>query len=119
MRTALCVATSLAVFVSAVPASAQDPRVVDHGKCAGIGIAADERQTRQKFGGKTGISLDVPIGKVMVAPEFLDGEPVYIRRTTPTSGLAVVEVSTTPFVSDEGAVEVAGLLGRPDQPAGW
>ena len=120
MRTGFCIAIGLAVVVSGVPASfAQDSQGVDQGNSAGTGTEAQERQTQQEPGSNRGISLAVPIGKVSVGSRSLDGEPVYVRRTTVRDGLTIVEVSTTPFmpvfVSNEGAPAVV----RPDQPAGW
>ena len=121
MRTAY-MAIGLAAVVSVVPASfAQDSRVLDHGKSAGTGIEA-ERQTHQRPGSNTGISLEVPIGRVSVDPESLDGEPIYVRRMTVRERLTVVEVSTTPFMPVLASNEEprgVGSIGRPDQPAGW
>jgi hypothetical protein len=119
MRTALCMAIGLAVVVSGVPASfAQDSRVSDHGKPAGTRVEAKKRQTHQGLKSNSGISLAVPIGRVSVGPEFVDGEPIYVRRMTGREGMTIVEVSTTPFMpvlaSNEETHEV-----RPDQPAGW
>ena len=107
MRTALCMTIGFAVVVGDVPASfAQDSRDSDPGKAAGTGS-------------NRGISLAVPIGTVSVDPKSLDGEPVYVRRSTVGGGITIVEVSTTPFMpvlaSNEGAPPVV----RPDQPAGW
>ena len=121
MQAALCMAFGLAVVVGGVPASfAQDSRVLDHGKPAGTGIEAEKRQTHPRPGSNRGISLAVPIGRATVGPESLDGEPVYVRRMTVREGMTIVEVSTTPFVpvlaSNEGP---PGVIGRPDQPAGW
>ena len=118
MRTGY-MAIGLAAVVSMVPASfAQDSRVLDHCKSAGTGIEAEERQTHQKFGSNTGISLAVPIGRVWVGPESLDGEPVYVRRATVSKGMTIVEVSTTPFMPEPPGVDQ--LIGRPDeQPASW
>jgi hypothetical protein len=120
MRTGY-LAIGLAAVVGGVPASfARDSRVLDNGKSAGTGIEAEERQTHQRPGSNTGISLEVPIGRASVDPESLDGEPIYARRTTVREGMTIVEVSTTPFMpvlaSNEG---VGGSIGRPDQPAGW
>jgi hypothetical protein len=99
-------AIGLAAVVGVVPASfAHDVRVLDHGKRAGTGS-------------NTGISLVAPIGTVSVDPEFLDGEPVFVRRTTAGEGMTVVEVSTTPFML-EGSPGAGGSMGRPDQPASW
>ena len=121
MRTALCMAIGLSVLVSGVPTSfAQDSRVVDHGKSAGTRTEAEEGQTHQGLGRNTGISLAVPIGSVTVGPESLDGESIYVRRTTVREGMTIVEVSTTPFMPVLASNEdVAGLVVRPDQPAGW
>ena len=119
MRTALCMAIGLAVVV--VPASfAQDSRVVDQGTSAGTGIEAEELQTHQRLGSNTGVVVAVPIGRVCVGPELVDGEPSYVRRTTVGKGMTIVEVSTTPFMpvlpSSEGP---PGVIVRPDQPASW
>lgn len=118
-------AFGLAVVVAVVPASfAQDPQVLDHGKLAGTGVEAEERHTHDEMSAglrsearqHTGVFVAVPIGKVWVGPESLDGEPSYVRRTT-DKGITIVEVSTTPFM--EVASGVDQLIGRPDQPAGW
>jgi hypothetical protein len=116
-------AIGLAAAVSVVPASfAQDSRVPDPGKPAGTGIKAEERQKRQGLEGNKGISLVVPIGRVSVGPKSLDGEPVYVRRSTVREGMTIVEVSTTPFMpvlaSNEVPPGVQSIV-RPDQPAGW
>ena len=118
MRTLLSTAIGLALAVGVVPASfARDSRVLNHGKPAGTGIEAKERQAHQTPGSDTGISLAVPIGRISVDPQ-LDGEPIYVRRTTVKEGMTIVEVSTTPFmpvlVSNE---QLPGV--RPDQPASW
>ena len=112
-------AIGLAVVVGVVPASfAQPPRVVGQGKSAGTGIEAEERQTQQRPGSDTGVFVEVPIGRVWVGPELLDGEPVYVRRETARGGMAIVEVSTTPFMPVLGSTE--GPIGRPDElPAPW
>ena len=114
MRTALCMAIGLAVVVSGVPASlAQDSQGLDHGKSAGTG------QTHQKRGSNRGISVAVPIGGVSVGPK-LDGEPIYVRRTTGKEGMTIVEVSTTPFMPVLASnQQPSGAVLRPDQPAGW
>ena len=114
-------AIGLAAVVSIVPASfAQDSRVLDHCKSAGTGIEAEERQTHQRPGSNTGVFVAVPIGRVCVGPEVVDGEPSYVRRITAKEGMAIVEVSTTPFMPDLALRRrLAGVIGRPDQPAGW
>ena len=120
MRTALCMAIGLAVVVCGVPASfAQDSRVQDHGKSAGTGIEAEQRQTHQGPASNMGISLAVPIGSVSVGPELVDGEPIYVRRIKGQEGMAIVEVSTTPFMPVLPANGVDKLIVRPDQPASW
>jgi hypothetical protein len=112
-------AIGLAVVVSVVPASfAQDPRVLEHCKSAGTGIEAGERQTHQRPGSNTGVFVDVPIGRVCVGPESLDGEPIYVRRTTAREGMTIVEVSSTPFMPVLRSNEAPPGV-RPDQPAGW
>ena len=118
MRTGY-MAIGLAAVVGVAHASfAQVPRVLAHGKSAGTGIEAEERQTHQGPGSNTGISLEVPIGRISVGPEFLDGEPVYVRRATVNLGMTIVEVSTTPFMPEPPGVDQ--LIGRPDeQPASW
>ncbi len=113
------IAIGVAAVVGNVPASlAQDSRVLDHCKPAGTGIEAEQRQTHEGPGSNSGISVEIPIGSVCVSPESLDGDFVYVRRTTDTAGMTIVEVSTTPFMADLSSNEV-GSIGRPDQPAGW
>ena len=120
MRTGY-LAIGLAAAVSVVPAAfAQDSRVLDHCKSAGTETEADERQAREKPESNTGIVVALPIGRVCVGPDVVDGEPSYVRRTTDGKGITIVEVSTTPFMPvlalNEGP---AGAIVRPDQPAGW
>ena len=118
MRTALCMAIAVAAVVTGVPASfAQDWRALNHAKPAGPGTE-EERQTHQRPGNNRGISLDVPIGSVSVNPEFLDGEPVFVRRTSVGEGMTVVEVSTTPFMPVLASNQQPPGV-RPDQPASW
>lgn len=121
MRTALCMAIGLAVVAGVVPAAfAQDSRVLEQCESAGTGTEAEERQTHQRPGTNTGISVAVPIGRVCVGPEVVDGEPSYVRRITVSEGMAVVEVSTTPFMPDLPSGEAPpGVIARPDQPASW
>ena len=121
MRTGY-MAIGLAAVVGFVPASfAQDSRVPDHGKPAGTAAKAEKRQT-QKPGSNAGISLAVPIGRVWVGPELVDGESIYVRRMTVREGMTIVEVSTTPFMpvspSKDGPPGVLSIV-RPDQPASW
>ena len=119
MRTALCMAIGLAFIVSGVPASfAQDSRVLDHCTSAGTGIEAEVRETHQSPGSNTGVFVAVPIGSVCVGPEFVDGEPSYVRRTV-REGMTIVEVSTTPFMPVLASNGVNELIARPDQPASW
>ena len=118
MRTGY-MAIGLAAVVSVVPASfAQDSRVLDHCKSAGTGVEAEERQTHQRPGSNTGVFVAVPIGRVCVGSEVVEGEPTYVRRTIVNQGLTVVEVSTTPFMP--ALAGVGESIGRPDeQPASW
>jgi hypothetical protein len=118
MRTGY-VAIVLAGVVGVIPASfAQDSRGL--GKSAGTGIEAEQRQTHQRPGSNTGVSLAVPIGRVWVGPEFVDGEPSYVRRSKASEGMTIVEVSTTPFMPVLASNEEAGgVIVRPDQPASW
>jgi hypothetical protein len=121
MRTGY-LAIGLAAVVGVVPvSSAQAPRVLGHGKSAGTLIEAQERQTDQRPG--SGVFVEVPIGRVSVGPEFLGGEPIYVRRMTVKEGMAIVEVSTTPFMpvsrSNEKPPGADKLIGRSDQPASW
>lgn len=119
MRTALSMAIGLAFVVGLVPASfAKDSRVLDHCKSAGTGIEAEERQTDQRPGSNTVVFVAVPIGRVCVGPELVDGEASYVRRTTVSKGITIVEISTTPFMPLL-ASGVGELIVRPDQPAGW
>ena len=113
-------AIGLSIAVSGVPALlAQGPGVLDPCKFAGTTtIEPEERPAPQRPGSNTGISIDVPIGSVCVGPNSVDGEPVFVRRTTEGPGMTVVEVSTTPFEPVLTSNQ-PGLLGRPDQPAGW
>ena len=117
MRTGY-MAIGLAAVVSVVPASfAQAPEVPGHGKSAGTGIEAEERQAHQRPGSDTGVSVAVPIGRVSVGPEFVDGEPIYVRRIPVRAGMTIVEVSTTPFMPVLASNEEP--IGRSDQPTGW
>jgi hypothetical protein len=118
------VAIGLAVVVSDVPASfAQDSRGLDHCTSERTAAESEERQTQQTPESNTAVSVEVPIGKVCVGPEFVGDEPVYVRRTGAGNGITVVEVSTTPFMPVLGVNEkppgVYKLKVRPDQPAGW
>ena len=114
-------AIGLAVVVGVVPAAfAQDSRVLDHCKSAGTGVEAEERQTHQTPGSDTGVVVALPIGRVCVGPELVDGDASYVRRTTVSKGMTVVEVSTTPFMPVLGSSGgSAGVIGRTDQPAAW
>ena len=119
MRTAFCTAIGLAVVVSGVPASFAQDRVSDQGKPAGTGAEAKKRQTHQGLKSNSGISLAVPIGRVSVGHESLDGEPIYVRRSTVKEGMTIVEVSTTPFMPVLASNEGPPAAVRTDQPAGW
>jgi hypothetical protein len=119
MRTIVHMAIGLAALVAVAPAClAQDSAVLDRCKSAGTASEAEEPRAHQEPGSKSGISLAVPIGRVCIDPELVDGQPSYVRRTTGKEGMAIVEVSTTPFVPVM-AGEVAQYIPRPDQPASW
>lgn len=115
----VCMAIGLAAVVGVVPASlAQDSPVLDRCKPAGIGIEAEEGQTHRKPGSDTGVFVDVPLGRACVGPDFVDGEPTYVRRTKASEGVTIVEVSTTPFTPVLPGVE--GMIVRAEeQPASW
>jgi hypothetical protein len=91
-------AIGLAVVAVVPAASAQEPGVPVDDKSAGT---------------------SVPIGKVPVGAESVDGEAIYVRRTTVRPGMIIVEVSTTPFTPVLPAKEQAAAVVRPDQPASW
>lgn len=120
MRTGY-LAIGLAAVVGVVPAfPAQGSRALDQCKPAGTGVEAEERQTHETPDSNMGVSVAVPIGRVCVGPEAVDGEPSYVRRVTAKEGMAIVEVSTTPFMPDlASSGEASGAIVRPDQPAGW
>jgi hypothetical protein len=120
MRTAYMV-IGLAAVVGLAPASfAHAPRVLDPCKSAEAGIEADERQTQQRPGSNAGVSVAMPIGRVCVGPEAVDGGPTYVRRLKAKEGMAIVEVSTTPFMPELASSEgLHAAIPRPDQPAGW
>lgn len=107
-----------ALFSSASASFAHAPRVLEPCKSAGAGSEPEERQTDQRLGRNTGVSVAVPIGRVCVAPEGVDGEPSYVRRMKAKEGMAIVEVSTTPFMPILAGVDAS--IGRPnEQPTGW
>lgn len=126
-------AIGLAIVVESVPASfAQDPGVLNNGKSAASAIAADQRQTQNEQydgpgpdpGEPSGVYIAVPTGSVKVGPEFVEGEPVYARRTTVIEGMIIVEVSTTPFapdfLSNQGVALVDPPFNKPSEfPAPW
>jgi hypothetical protein len=106
--------------VGVVPASfAEASPVLDHCKSAGTGIEAEEGQAPERPGSNAGVVVALPIGRVCVGPDVVDGEHSYVRRITAKEGMAIVEVSTTPFMPVLASNEVSGSIGRPDQPAGW
>jgi hypothetical protein len=92
-------AIGLAAVVCVVPAAlAQEPPVPGDGKSAGT---------------------SVPMDRVRVGAESVEGEPIYVRRTTVRPGMTIVEISTTPFVPVLASKEQAAAVVRPDQPASW
>lgn len=68
---------------------------------SGTGAAAQNsrqpahRDARAVTGTGT-VTVAVPIGKVRVGPEYVEGEPSYPRRITSGGGMTVVELSSTP-----------------------
>ena len=110
---AAVVGVDIASFARASP-------VLDHCKFAGTEIEAEEQHANRKAGSDTGIFVAVPIGRVCIGPEVVDGEPSYVRRITVSEGMSVVEVSTTPLMPDLPSGEASpGVIARPDQPASW
>ena len=92
-------AIGLAAVAALVPAAfAQEPRVPGDDKAAGT---------------------SVPIRKVRVGPEFADGEPIYVRRTTVRPGMTIVDISTTPVMPVVPVNAQPAAVVRPDQPASW
>ena len=120
MRNALRLSVLLAIGVAAigaVPVSAQDAEDPGPGGSAETATDAEEPQAQQRLG-NSGVFVAVPSGKVWVGPEQLDGGPSYVRRTKASEGMAIVEVSATPFMAElPGGAAVAS---RPaEQPAPW
>jgi hypothetical protein len=109
----------VAVVAVVSAAFAQAPRVAGHGKPAGTAIEAGKRQPQQRRGSGTRATVALPTGNVGVGPEFVDGEPIYVRRTTVRPGMTIVEVSTTPFMPVLSSNEARPGAPRPDQPASW
>jgi len=125
-RAARCTTIGLAVTIGLVSASfAQDSDVLASGTPAGTGEATERQRPFGSLDGLTleprqhsGVFIDAPNGSVRVGPEYVGGQPVYARRTTPAAGIAVVEISVTPFA--DAALAVGGFTDqRPDQPASW
>ena len=111
-------AIGLAAVVGVVPAAlAQAPEVPGPGKSAGTGIEAEERRTQQTPGSDPVVSVAVPMGRVSVGPEFVDGEPIFVRRTTVRAGMTIVEVSATPFPPVLASNEKSPVLRSNGQPA--
>ena len=72
----------------------------------------------------SGITVDVPIGKVTIGPASMQGEPTYQRRTKAKGGMTIVEISATPFMPEAPAASAASgslaMAAAPNtQPAGW
>lgn len=113
-------ATGFAVFIALVRASSAAASPVLDCVSAVTGAEAGKAETRQAPNSKASVLVDVPIGKVCVGPDSVDGERNYVRRTRAPGGMAIVEVSTTPFMPELGSNEGMGqLITRPDQPAPW
>lgn len=116
-------AIGIVALVVAGPAGFAQEGVPGQSASAGTGPQTIERQTHPRPDRKTGISLVVPLGRVSVGPTFLDGDDIHVRRMTVSEGMAIVELSTTPFVpalpSNEEPRGVGRAIVRPDQPASW
>lgn len=120
MRTTLCLAIGLAAVFAISPAGfAQEPRTLAESGSARSGDQADQHQRRVRVEPQehASVFVEVPTGKVSVGPEFVDGAPVYERRTKPTAGIAIVEFSTAPLTFDLSPNQQYTV--RPDQPTGW
>lgn len=113
-------ATGFTAVVALVPASSAGASPVLDCLSAIAGVEAGEAETRQAPNSNASILVDVPIGKICVGPDSVEGEPSYVRRTIAPGGMAIVEVSATPFMPELGSNDGAGqLIARPDQPASW
>ncbi len=124
---------ALTVVASLVPVSfAQDSKVLDHDQYAGSGIPAEQRQAHDELSSgvssetqaQTSVHIAEPVGRVRVGPEFVDGEPAYVRRTKIIAGMTIVEISRTPFTpvlanNQESSEGGASIGNPPDQPASW
>ncbi len=113
-------AIGLGAVVAIMPASpARASRLLD---CVSVGPGAEANESgkSQAPGNNARVVVDVPLGKVCVSPDSVEGERSYVRRTRAPGGMAIVEVSTTPFLPEPGSGDGVGqLFGRPDQPASW
>ena len=90
------------------------------GLAAVVGVVpAALAQERPVPGDDKSAGTSVPTGKVRVGAESVDGEPIYVRRTTVRPGMIIVEVSTSPFTPVLPTKEQAAAVVRPDQPASW
>ena len=115
------IAIGLALVASAVPASvARDSRGLDRCASADPATEAEGPQAERTPPSDKGVFVEVPTGKVCVDPQSLEGEYSYIRRSTAAGGMAIVEISTTPFMPDLASSGGSqGAIPRPDQPASW
>ncbi|HXG81080.1 MAG TPA: hypothetical protein VNJ05_04700 [Sphingomicrobium sp.] len=120
-------AFGLAIGVGVVSASfAQDPSVPGDRKPAGIAIEAKKLQTHGATADASrsatledkGVFVDAPIGRVWVDPEFVDGEPTYVRRTTAKEGMKIVEISETPFMPVLAGADQL-IVNPAELPASW
>lgn len=124
-------AIAFALVLGGGPATfAQDSIAPHHGKPAAPGPTAEQRSTQdEQYAGAgseaaepAGMYVAVPIGRVKVGPEFMDGEPVYVRRTRNSAGMTIVEGSTTPFMPDlgwEASADYASINNPSMYPAPW
>jgi hypothetical protein len=89
------------------------------GLAAVVGVPAAFAQVPPVPGPGKPAGTAVPIGKVRVGAELVDGEPIYVRRTTVRPGMTIVEISKTPFAPVLASKEQPAAVVRPDQPASW
>ena len=125
MRSYLSVAIGFAAIVTGHPSAfSQDVEVLDQTKSAECRSDENDRQAKSVDGltvesqPYAGVFVEPPVGTVRVGPQFVDGDPVYVRRTTGIAGATVVEISTSPFMLDVQSNEPRAEV-RPDQPASW
>jgi hypothetical protein len=94
------------------------------GLAVAVGVSASPAQGPAETGANPRVTVAEPTGKVAVGHDLVKGEPVYVRRTTGTEGVTIVEVSTTPFVPVVRSAAAPSAVSAPistptSQPASW